>query len=441
MPSTSAQQGILVTLHRVFFWLHLTVGLVVGFLIAFLALTGSIISFQPQLITFAERHLHADHPANTPCVAPSVLLANAARATPKPLTALTLFADPRRPAQIATGPVQNPDGSVLLADSCTGQILGPGANRTRVFLTTVRELHHQAAFAGVRYKALHSLTNAAALAFVFLVLSGLYLWFPRHLTWQHARPSVLLRPGLRGRARDWNLHNLAGFWLCLPLLAISTTGVIMAFPWANNLLYRAAGDTPPPPRREEAPARPSPADTTPLHSGDSSADGHHTHPSRGSRPEISNSSSFAALDVPIARALSYAPATRSITLRLPSPKALASASSLTFQLAENDRGQSMNRDQLTLGTTADSPVLKWEPFTAASRGRHWRIAARYLHTGELFGVPGQAVALTAALGALLLVWTGISLSLRRLAAFRRRRNHLVSTPATTPATQHPLQVS
>ncbi len=419
------------TLRRLFFWLHLAVGLVVGLLIAFLALTGSLISFQPQLVTFAERGIHADHPAATACVPPSTLLANAAAATPKPLTSLTVFADPHQPTQIATGT----EGAVLLADSCTGQILGPGANRLRIVLTTVRELHHQATFQGVRHETLRALKNAAALAFVFLTVSGLFLWFPRQLTWQHLRPSLLFRRGLRGRAREWNLHNVAGFWLCLPLFAIATTGTIMAYPWANNLLYRAAGDTPPPPRREGPPPTLARAD----HRSNSEHGPDHRH-EPGRSPDLSAVPDFTPLDGPIARALSFQPSTVSTSLRLPPARALTSTPSLTFQLAENDRGQSMNRDQLTLAT-ADASVLKFEPFAQASRGRRWRITARYLHTGELFGAPGQAIALLAALGALLLVWTGFSLALRRLAAFLGRRNQPHPTAATAHEARQPLQVS
>jgi uncharacterized iron-regulated membrane protein len=46
---------------------------------------------------------------------------------------------------------------------------------------------------------------------------------------------------------------------------------------------------------------------------------------------------------------------------------------------------------------------------------------RYLHTGELGGFAGQILAFAACLGVCLLVWTGLSLSLRRLINWSRRR--------------------
>jgi uncharacterized iron-regulated membrane protein len=59
----------------------------------------------------------------------------------------------------------------------------------------------------------------------------------------------------------------------------------------------------------------------------------------------------------------------------------------------------------------------YETFGGYSRGRQWRLWARWLHTGEAGGAWGQTLALAAASGAVFLVWTGFSLALRR---FRRR---------------------
>jgi hypothetical protein len=54
--------------------------------------------------------------------------------------------------------------------------------------------------------------------FLFIVLSGLYLWFPRQLTSgaapAHASGSGV---GLPGKARDFNWHNVIGFWSMIPL--------------------------------------------------------------------------------------------------------------------------------------------------------------------------------------------------------------------------------
>ena len=59
--------------------------------------------------------------------------------------------------------------------------------------------------------------------------------------------------------------------------------------------------------------------------------------------------------------------------------------------------------------------------TRCSTGRQWRSWLRFAHTGEVYGLAGQTVAGLVSAGGVFLVWTGLALTLRRFAAWRRRR--------------------
>lgn len=74
------------------------------------------------------------------------------------------------------------------------------------------------------------------------------------------------------------------------------------------------------------------------------------------------------------------------------------------------------RSRLTLERKTGR-VARWEPFESNTRGRQWRQYARYIHTGEVLGFPGEMVVFLACLGVMLMVWTGLSLTWRRLAAW------------------------
>ena len=65
---------------------------------------------------------------------------------------------------------------------------------------------------------------------------------------------------------------------------------------------------------------------------------------------------------------------------------------------------------------------------AASAGRKARTWARFLHTGEAGGVPGQILASLASLGGTLLVWTGLALVWRRFRAWVKRRRASAAQP-------------
>ena len=110
----------------------------------------------------------------------------------------------------------------------------------------MEDWHRWMGAAGQNRNTGKSIADAANLGFFFIVLSGLYMWFPRKLTWQHWRPSVWFRGGLSGKARDWNWHNTIGVWCWVPLVLVVGSGVIMSYPWASNLLYTMTGSPLPP---------------------------------------------------------------------------------------------------------------------------------------------------------------------------------------------------
>jgi hypothetical protein len=46
---------------------------------------------------------------------------------------------------------------------------------------------------------------------------------------------------------------------------------------------------------------------------------------------------------------------------------------------------------------------------------------RFAHTGEVYGIAGQTIAGGVSGGAVVLVWTGLALALRRLLNWRKRQ--------------------
>jgi uncharacterized iron-regulated membrane protein len=386
------------TLRRLLFWAHLVTGVAIGLVMGFLAVTGSILAFQPQIIALAERGSQIASPATSTCVAPSVALQNAADLAHRLPGALTLFSDPHRPGEVSFG-----TNGVVLVNSCTGQVIGSAANRLRSFFAADRDLHRWVALNGVRHEWLRSIKNACVLAFLFLIVSGLILWFPRKLTWKHLRPAIFFRPELTGRAREWNWHNVFGFWMALPLATIACTGIIMAYPWANALLFRAAGDPPPAAR---------PKTNQPV--GDRAEH-------RAKRADSSQQGDYSSFDVLIQRAILQDPQWKTIEMRFPAER----DHNTTFQIDEGDGGQPQLHAELVL-SNQDARVVRWQPFSQNARGRRWRGYVRFLHTGEIFGLLGRSIAFLAVMSLLMLVWTGGMMASRRFLAARRRKTSAVA---------------
>jgi uncharacterized iron-regulated membrane protein len=268
------------------------------------------------------------------------------------------------------------------------------------FFVQVESVHRYLGANEETRSSARAVTGACNLAFLVLLSTGPFLWWPKDWTWKNLRKTVTFRGGLAGRARDWNWHNVLGVWCFAPLLLVVLTGVVMSYPWANSLLYRMTGNQPP-----SAPERPNSEEAD--------------RPRRQSKEKnvASDGRLFPSpsLDALFARAEQQVSGWQSVTLRLPG----SSDAPLVFSIDQGNGGRPDKRAQLTLDPRT-AAVVRWEPFSSYDLGRRLRTWARFTHTGEVGGLLGQTIAATASAGAAVLVWTGMALALRRCNGWRKR---------------------
>lgn len=94
-------------------------------------------------------------------------------------------------------------------------------------------------------------------------------------------------------------------------------------------------------------------------------------------------------------------------------------------------------------------VERVKQFRDDNTGRKPRAWARFLYTGEEFGVAGEALAAVASLGAIVLVWSGFSMAIRRLLGLQskrdlkraRQRAEAVALAKLDPNCEHQLDIA
>lgn len=185
------------------------------------------------------------------------------------------------------------------------------------------------------------------------------------------------------------------------------TASVFYYPWANDLVYLAAGDVPP----SRAVAAPAPATRAPMpgHSASESAGlniaGAFGSAGDGPAPLPRKRS----LDELFELATEHLEGWREIAVQLPG----GDYTEVEFTIDMGNGGQPQRRHNLTLDAYTGS-VAAWEPFDSQSPGRQARLWVRFLHTGEALGLVGQTVAGLVSLTSVLMVWTGLELAYRRL---------------------------
>ena len=367
---------------QVFFWLHLSAGTCAGIVIFIMSVTGVLLTYERQMAEWADlRAYRIVRPHDgAERLAVEDVLERVQQQEPKAQLASVTVRAGDAPITVALGP------RTLFVNPYDGTIMGEGAPGVRAFFRRVRDWHRWLGVNGEGRNGARAITGASNLVFLFIVCSGFYLWWPRTWTWRQVRSVIWFRGNLRARQRDFNWHNTAGFWCCVPLVIVVASATVISYRWSSDLVYRVAGEEPP----RAAP----PAAAAGARGG-------------GVRTE--------GIDDLLQRGQRQVPDWRTLSVRIPR----ADDKTATLTIDQGSGGEPHKRSSMVLDFR--SGKQEWEPFSAQSDGRRWRSLLRFAHTGEAGGLVGQTVAGIASAGGALLVWTGISLAIRRFLSWRRAR--------------------
>lgn len=399
-------------IRKFFFWLHFASGLGAGLIIFTMSLTGIFLAFEPQILAAAEREVrHLTPPPGVQAMPLGELLTQAqARAEGKQLSGLTLWPGPGRSIQLQYG---RSDQSWI--NPYDGTDLGPGAAGARAFFRTVMGIHRWLGLNESGRDAGRWITGACNLAFVFLCLSGLYLWWPRRWSRNFLASVSLFRGGLKGKAKYFNWHNVLGLWSLPVLLALSLTGAVISYPWAGKLLYTLSGSPAPPERgrgpegagargRGEGQAARGERTRGPRSAGESGE----RHLARGGERD-SGPKLGAALELAVRDVQRRHPAWQKISVRIPREP----QDPLRAQIYHRDSARPSDRQSYEYAS-ATGAFLSGETYASQNTGQKLRSWVRPLHTGEALGLFGQIAAAIGSVIALILVWTGVMLAWYRL---------------------------
>lgn len=425
---------------NILFWAHLVAGLVAGISVFIMCFTGATLAFENELVAWTERDLRR--------VAPPA--ADAARLPIEELQKKVHDSNPEaRPSGIAIS--SDPNAAIaftlgrdaaLYVNPYTGEVkAAPAQNKMHDFLHLMEDWHRVLAMGGDKRALGKAINGACNLAFCFLALSGLYLWWPRSWSWRGFKAIALFNFSFKGKAREFNWHNTIGLWSAPILVVLTLTAVPMSYRWGSNLIYKLAGEEPPAQQGTASRGSSSPGGVT-------TAGIEIPRPPGGTR--------LLGYDALLAAVKKAAPDAELVTFRTglgprggaPSQggnrpevvRARPSANEARTEGASAKGGNAGGEQSSESGRRAATAitvivkqpgtwprtatttlllnpytgeVLKTEDYADLSPARQIRSWTRFLHTGQALGVIGQLVAGLACLGGCFLVYTGVALSFRR----------------------------
>ncbi|HZH15074.1 MAG TPA: PepSY-associated TM helix domain-containing protein [Archangium sp.] len=403
-------------LRKIIFWPHLVSGVITGLVIALMSLTGAAIAFESEIVAWADsdaRRVRVPAP-DAPRLSVDELLARVKAARPKAQpSGVTVYPEPDSAVLVLTGRSEG-----VYVNPYTGEVREQGAQGWRSSFHVMEEWHRWLGAHGDNRPVGKAITGVSNAAFLFLAISGLYLWWPRKWTLRAMRPTLWFRRGLKGKARDFNWHNTIGFWSLPVLIVLTATGMVISYKWASDLVFKVTGNEPP---AAQGPAATPPVKVPP--------------PPEGAKP--------LGLEPLFTEARRQVPAWETITVRLgggarpnapqgSQAQAPQGPQALTFAIREQGAWPLFASAQVSMDPFTGQ-VLRRETFADYNLGRKARSWMRFLHTGEALGWIGQLLAAIASLGGVLLVWTGFALSWRRFFPRRRPSATAAVEPEAAPA--------
>lgn len=234
------------TTKKIFGKIHLWLALASGLVIFIVALTGAIYVFSDDIINITESHFTRVEVKPGQPLPASELTAIALKERQRFLgdqqipswnwATLYLYGEKDRAVRFSSRHYKNPNQFVdIFINPYDGNILHTRDTYAHPFWDIVVDLHTSLMLGDVGLY----IVEFATLIFVFMLISGIVLWWPKNKAASRQRFWFRWRQGMKWKRKNYDLHNILGFYASWIVLFMSITGLGWSFTWFHDAIYAA----------------------------------------------------------------------------------------------------------------------------------------------------------------------------------------------------------
>lgn len=224
-------------------WLHRWLGLTSGIIVVWLGLTGCILAFEHEIRSITDKEQFVKAEAK-PYLPPSVLKAvaeknldgkkpNGIEYRGKGKAAFAYYYD-------------ETDYKIVALNPYTAEVLKV-KNMNRDFFRVVTMGHF---YIWLPPAIGQPIVASATLIFLIMLISGLILWWPKNKAAADQRFRFKWKPTTRWKRKNYDLHNVLGFYMTWVAIFLAITGLVWGFEWFAKSLYWATSGGKPMPAHE-----------------------------------------------------------------------------------------------------------------------------------------------------------------------------------------------
>lgn len=216
-------------------WLHLWLGIASGIIVVVLSLTGCVLTFKEEILHCTQSWRRVA-PQESPMLAPSLLGAAVEKQLPGFEVSSIWYHGLAKSAVVTI----NADSNVFV-NPYSAEVIA--IKDHDLFFEFIADGHYHM---WLPEDIAHPVIGSAMIIFVFLLISGLIMWWPKRWNKKNSEKSFQIKWKARFKRLNYDLHNVLGFYSMLLALLIGLTALIMLYPWFSGFVFTATGGKPMP---------------------------------------------------------------------------------------------------------------------------------------------------------------------------------------------------
>ncbi len=216
--------------------LHLWLGMISGTIVFIIAITGCIYAFQEEIQDMTQEFRHVEA-RQEPFMLPSKLEAIARAELPNKTLHAIQYRTPDRAAEAIFYNYDPEYYYIIYLNPYTGEVL-QFTDQFSGFFRFILDGHF---YLWLPHEIGQTVVASATLVFLFMVISGIILWWPKNRKAARQRFWFRWKEGMKWKRKNYDLHNVTGFYICSVGLIFAITGLVWGFEWFAQGYYNALG--------------------------------------------------------------------------------------------------------------------------------------------------------------------------------------------------------
>src|SRR5690554_6922256 len=195
-------------MRKLLFNLHWFLGITAGFIIVIVGVTGAMLSFQPQILTWLNPGVITINEVGERKTPEQLFAAIEQQAPEKKINALTIMQSAERAYTVRFMPKEGQRrGEIQYLNQYTGELLGQPQGQS--FFIDVMRLHRWLLMGDVGQQ----IVGAATIILIFMSITGIYLRWPKGIKKWQPGYWLKLRQTKSRKTFWWQLHAVVGTWV------------------------------------------------------------------------------------------------------------------------------------------------------------------------------------------------------------------------------------